>query len=260
MKKWSKFMFVMILILPFIVNAEQQDKDGYVTVAETTKYFKTVSIYNNSDIMREANLGEMSSLTTEVTKEEYDKAEATTEPVAPISRGMTSIAETTYKRLTTTIETNATYYRYTANLYWKNIPKVRSYDIIGIGHYNDVELYDTSMVMFYQDYCENAYLCYTNSTGTDVIKEYGTAEVFHLPTNSLTSLEQTLSFVVKKAVSWTITEQEAAGDYAHATKATTSAFAAQNFGIGVGGLVLYNAIYDYYDTTPVAIAYWEGNW
>jgi hypothetical protein len=67
-------------------------------------------------------------------------------------------------------------------------------------------------------------------------------------------------FTVKKAVSWTITEQTAAGDYAHATKATTSALAAQNFGIGVGGLIIYNTIASYYDTTPSAIVDWYGTW
>lgn len=252
-------MFVMILILPFIVNAKQND-DEFVTVAKTTKYFKTVSIYNNSSIMREANLGEMSSLTTEITKEEFDNAETTTEPVAPLSGNFNDQTETTYKRLTTTIETDATYYRYTTNLYWKNMPKVRSYDIIAIGHYNDVELYNTSQIMFFQDYCENAYSCFTSSTGTDVIKEYGTAEVFHLPNESIISMEQTLAFTVKKRANYLVDYQVAAGDYAHATKAITSAFAAQNFGLGVGGLVIYNAIYDYYDTTPAAIAYWEGTW
>ena len=41
-------------------------------VAQTTKYYKTVTIYNNSGVLRNANMGEMSSLTTEVTKEEFD--------------------------------------------------------------------------------------------------------------------------------------------------------------------------------------------
>ena len=259
MKKIVNFMFVIMLILPFIVKAEEQD--NFVKVAETVKYFKTVTIYNNSGVMRDANMGELTSLTTEVTKEEFDNAEATTSPVDPISSTyVLASSETTYKRLTTTIEKAADVYRYTANLYWKNIPKVRSYDIIGIGHYNDVEIYNNNAVMFMQDYCEDAYSCYTSATGTDVIKEYGTAEVFHLPDYGLISLEQTLMFTVKKRGNYSVTEQIAAGDYAHATKATTSALAAQNFGIGVGGLIIYNTIASYYDTTPSAIVFWYGTW
>lgn len=254
-------MFVIMLIIPFVVSADTTEEE--VKVAEAVKYIKTVTVFNNSSVMRDANLGEMTSLTTEVTKEEFDNAPGTSSPVDPLSGASTytyAQTETTYKRLTTTIFADGAYYRYQTNLYWKNIPKVRSYDIMGIGHYNDVELYNTSQVMFNQEYCEDQYSCYLSGTGTDVVKEYGTAEVFHLPYDSLISLEQTLSFTVKKAVTWSIDEMVAAGDYAHATKATTSAFAAQNFGIGVGGLILYDAIYDYYDTTPAAIATWSGTW
>ena len=248
--------------MPLVVSAETNEEE-FVKVAEAVKYFKTTTIFNNSSVMREANQGEMSSLTTEITKEEFDNAPTTTEPVDPLSGASTytyAQSETTYKRLTTTIATDGLYYRYQTNLYWKNMPKVRSYDIMGIGFYNDVEPYNSSYIMFNQDYCISQYLCYTDAGGTDVVKEYGVAEVFHLPTESLVSLEQTLSFSMKKTVSWTIDEQVAAGDYAHATKATTSAFAAQNFGIGVGGLIIYNTIAEYYDTTPAAIAEWAGTW
>ena len=260
MKQWLKFMFVIILIIPFIVSAEEVE-DNYVKVAETVKYFKTTSIFNNSSVMRDTDFAEMSSITVEVSEEEFNNAPTETEPVAPINGSRTyTQTETTYKRLTTTIETNATYYRYTTNLYWRNIPRVRSYDIIAIGHYNDVELYNSQNIVFTQDYCENAYSCYYSSTGTDVVKEYGTAVVFHLPNDSLISLEQTLTFVVKKAVSWTIDEQVAAGDYAHATSNTIASLAANNLRIGVGGLILPDVIYDIYDTTPAAIADWSGTW
>ncbi len=255
-------MFVIMLIIPFIVSADTNDEE-FVEVAKTVKYLKTVYVYNNSSVMRNANLGEMTSLTTEVTKEEFDSAPATTEPVAPLSEITPKVnmqTETNYKRLTTTIFSNGIFYRYEANLYWKNIPKVRSYDIIAIGHYNDVEINNPSYITFSQDYCISASSCYGGGTPTDVVQEFGSAQVFHLPNESIISLEQTMGFNVQKAVTWTVEEQVAAGDYAHATKATTAAFAAQNFGIGIGGLVLYNAIYSYYDTTPAAIAEWTGSW
>lgn len=46
------------------------DKD-FEVVAETTKYYKTVSILSNSEVMTVAGLGELSSITTEISEEEY---------------------------------------------------------------------------------------------------------------------------------------------------------------------------------------------
>lgn len=260
MKHKLRFMFVIMLIIPFIVSADTTEEKEIV--GQTIKYFRTDTIINNSSVMRDANMSEMSSLTTEVTKEEFDSAEPTTEAVAPITGNERAIqTETTYKRLTTTISKEATYYSYEANLYWKNIPKVRSHDIISIGHYNDVELYDNQMVGFNMDYCLDSTLCYTSATGTDVITQYGTAVVFSLPTSSIVSLEQTLYFTVKKAVSRTITEQIAAGDYAHATKTVSSSVAANNIIPNITGLFIEPDIEDtYYDTTPAAIVEWTGSW
>lgn len=270
MKIIKKVMFVIILIIPFLVSAKDlnsednnYDDDNYVVVAETIKYYKTVSIFNNSNIMRIANVGEMSSLTTEVNKDEYDNAIPTIAPVASLSNTKVDTfyqTETIYKKLTTTIEKNSTYYRYTTNLYWKNIPKFRSYDIIAIGYYNDVELWDENLVMFVQKYCQDEIWCYTGGAGTDVVKEYGTAEIFHLPDEKIISLEQTLSLRMKKARNFIVDQQIAAGDYAHATKAVTRNFACNNFSLGVGGLLLNERAFDYYDSTPAAIATWSGTW
>ena len=260
MKQWFKFMFVIILIIPFIVSAEEADSE-YVKVAETVKYFKSTSVFNNSDIMRNAGLGEMSSITVEVSEEEFNNAPVDSEPVNPLSRtNFDSVTETTYKRLTTTIEKVATNYRYTTNLYWKNMPKIRSYDIIAIGYYNDVELWDPTVVGFMNEYCKSANNCYNSGSNTTVRKEYGTAAVFHLPNETVISMEQTLFFTVKKSGDWTVTEQVAAGDYAHATSNTFASLAANNLRIGVGGLILPDVIYDIYDTTPTSTATWSGTW
>lgn len=258
MNRILKFMFVIMLIIPFAVQAET-DKE---IVGQTIKYIKTVSILNNSSVMREANMAEISSLTTEVTKEEFDNAEPTTEPVAPLNENARyTQTETTYKRLTTTIYKVGQYYEYETNLYWKNIPKVRSYDIISIGYYANVELEDTSLVGFNNDYCLSATNCYSSAVGTDVIQTYGTAVVFKLPTDSLISLEQTLDFIVKKAVSGTLTEQVAAGDYAHATKTVSQSTAVNNITPNSTGLFITPSIENtYYDTTPEAIATWYGTW
>ena len=258
MKKIMKFMFVIMLIIPFIVSAETIEDSEIV--AESIKYIKTVTIYNNSSVMRNAGFGEISSITTEVTKEEYDNAEPTTTAVAPLTLEAGIQTETTYKRLSTRIYSYGNYFKYTTNLYWKNIPKVRSHDIIAIGHYDDVELYDTELVGFSQDYCRSANNCYTNAVGTDVIGTYGTAVVFKVPSDTLISLEQTLDFIVVKTVNWTVTEQVAAGDYAHATSTISASRAASNLVVNIMGLSLGSTIEDYYDTTPAAIADWEGSW
>ena len=256
MKQRFIFMFVIMLIIPFIVSAETTEEKEIV--GQTIKYFRTDTIINNSSVMRSANMGELSSITVEVTKEEFDSAE----PIGPITGNERYVqTETTYKRLTTTISKFGQYYDYETNLYWKNIPKVRSHDIISIGHYNDVELYDDTMVGFNSDYCLASGLCYTSVARTEVKTQYGTAVVFSLPTSSLTSLEQTLYFTVKKAVSWTITEQIAAGDYAHATKTVSSSVAANNITPNITGLFIDPDIEDeYYDTTPAAIVEWNGSW
>lgn len=261
-KKFLKFMFVIILIIPFMVSADTID-DELEVVAKTTKYYKTVTIFNNSDVMRNADLGEMSSITTEVTEEEFNNAEETTTPVMPLGSTEVEVGtETTYKRLTTSISIMASgNYFYETNLYWKNIPKVRSYDVIGIGHFNDVTVSSNSTVVFDMDYCLSVSNCYNTSQRINIITQYGTAAIFQLPTESLVSLEQTLSFIVTKNVSWTITEQRAAGDYAHATKTITQGNAVNAVGINMFGLQLDGTIEnEYYDTTPAAVAIWEGTW
>lgn len=261
MKKTAKFIFIIMLMIPFIANASSPEEETFVKVAEEVKYIKTTSIINNSSVMRNADLEEMTSISTEVSKEEFDNAPTTSEPISSSTRALAEVGtETTYKRLTTTIERSATNYRYTTNLYWKNIPKVRSYDIIGIGHYGDVEPYGTNYINFSQEYCVSASNCYSGNGSTKRVTTYGTIQVFHLPEGTLVSLEQTLLFTVVKAGNWTITEQIAAGDYSHATSAVTANIAANNTSIGVAGLVLNDNIYDYYDTTPAAIAVWNGTW
>ena len=262
MKRIKKFIFVIMLMIPFIANASSPEEETFVKVAEEIKYIKTTSIINNSSVMRNADLEEMSSISIEVSKEEFDNAPTTSEPIeSTSSRALAEVGtETTYKRLTTTIERSSTYYRYTTNLYWKNIPSMRSYDIIAIGHYGDVEPYSSNGIVFTQDYCRTSTSCYGSGGSGYKVTDYGTVQVFHLPENTLVSLEQTMSFVVKKAVSWTITAQKAAGDYAHATSAVTAALALNNASIGVAGLVLNDNIYDYYDTTPAAITTYNVSW
>lgn len=257
MRKYLMFIFVIMLIIPFTVSAEEIERE---VVAESTKYIKTTTIYNNSNVMRNAGYTDISSITTEITKEEFDSADTTSNDIAPAAIVDDVQTETTYKRLRTTIQTYGGYYRYEANLYWKNIPKVRSYDIMGIGHYADVELFDPEMIYFNQDYCRSTNNCYVSASRTEVIGTNGTGVVFKVPDNTLISLEQTLGFTVQKATSGTVYGHTAAGDYAHATKSISSSTAANNVVINIMGVALYPSIEGYYDTTPAAIAEWDCVW
>ena len=54
------------------INAKAEEDENLELVAEAVKYYKTTSILSNSIIQRNANMGEMNSITVEITKEEYD--------------------------------------------------------------------------------------------------------------------------------------------------------------------------------------------
>ena len=116
----KKMLFFVLLLFPILVAAAE-DEGEIVAIAE--KYYKTVTILNNSEVMRAANLGEMSSITTEITKFEYDSAQveenSNTNTRSNIINGT---IETTYKKLRTTISQYADLYLYKSVLTWKNIP------------------------------------------------------------------------------------------------------------------------------------------
>ncbi len=252
-RKLFVFLF-MLMLIPLSVSADSND-NGRV-VAQTTKYYRTVSILSNSEVKQRTSLGEVSSFTTEITQEEYDNFNPSTEDSIHPRSGAT--IETNYKRLTTTIYEYRNYFNYEATLTWKNIPKVRSFDIIAIGHYNNVT--NDGGVNFTQTQCYSANNCDDNIGYTNIEGVNGSAAVFSLPTGTLTSLEQVMDFdVVKTNSNSTITYQEAVGDYSHATS-TISYTNAQRFTVNLLGINLNSSITSYYDTTPEATAYWEGTW
>ena len=59
--------------------------------------------------------------------------------------------ETGAKKMTTRIISTNGRYRYKVDLEWKSMPKVRSYDILGMCIENNVSIY--SNVYFQQNYC-----------------------------------------------------------------------------------------------------------
>lgn len=256
MKLKSKLILFMLLILPITVSAETED--GTI-VAEKEKYYKTVTILSNSDVMMRANLGEVSSITTEVTKEEYDNFDPNENSNISTKGYVDSTIETNYKKLTTTIRNNGTYYyRYKAVLTWKNFPATRSYDIIGIGHYGSVKIADD--VGFNQDYCMSNGNCYNGSPYYSKTGANGSGAVFYLPSGTLTSLKQTVQFDVEKTnESSTIIEQIAVGDYSHATSSISYANA-KKFSVDTSGIYLESSILSYYDEINPATAEWTGTW
>lgn len=250
-------LFFILLLVPVFVSAES-DNDLEV-VAETVKYYKTTTVLSNSEIMRAANLGEVSSLTTEITEEEYDSVDTSTSNTNN-QRSMVSYEiETTYKRLATTMSKNGNYYyRYKTTLDWKLIPSTRSYDIIAIGYLATVKI--NGYVDFSQYYCRSASDCYEGTSYWSDSFTNGAAAMFKIPSGTLTSLNQVMEIDVEKTnSSATILEQIAAGDYAHATS-SISYTNAQKFNVDVGGINLNSSIEDYYDSIPVAEAIWEGTW
>lgn len=70
---------MFIFLVPFIVNAESnidEDLTNYSIVSTNEKYYKTIYVYNNSNIslnsVEKSDKNFAFSYTTEVTKEEYD--------------------------------------------------------------------------------------------------------------------------------------------------------------------------------------------
>lgn len=253
---FKKIILLLILLIPIFVSAEEDE--GKI-VASEEKYYKTVTVLNNSSVLQRANLGEMSSITTEITKEEYNNAPVENNSNARTSDDYTDMTvETTYKKMKSTIREYYGDYRYKNVLTWKNIPSTRSYDIIAIGYYASVQ--PASDIFFEQDYCTSSSSCYTTSSYYEYNGANGSAAMFYLPSGTLTSLEQSLRVDMKKTnSSATLVSQVAAADYAHATS-SISYSNAKKFTVNIGGIQLNDSIEDYYDTISVARATWEGEW
>lgn len=245
MKRIVLTIIALCLFIPFVVNAEVNDEE---IVAQTIKYYKTVTF---NDSLCSANFNSLcnNSITYEVTKEEFDNS-----PTELIRDGLT---ETTYKRLTSTISTFSTnYYKYSANLYWKQIPSTRSYDIMGIGHYGSVKNRGNN-VYFEQHYTKSG-TNYTDYTNYPQVFSNGSGTSFQLPNGTLTALSQDFFIIVEKNTTSTIVTQLAAADYAHATS-TISLNNSKKYWVDAAGIA-HNGNSSYYDAIQTADAYWTGTW
>lgn len=256
MKKQKYLIIFLLLFVCFIanVNAENllESSELEEVVAQTTKYYKTVTVLNNSSLMREANQGEVHSITTEISEEEYNSIS----PDNNISPQSVSI-ETTYKKLAATISKyNSRYFKYSGKLTWKLMPSTRSYDIIGLGYFASVKLSDP--IIFRQDYCTTDGVCNKTTSFYNYKGTNGSGAMFSLPSGSLSSLSQYIEILVEKTnSSTTVVEQELDADYAHAQK-SISYNSAKDFYIDTCGIQPANSTY--YDSINEATVKWTGTW
>jgi len=197
-------------------------------------------------------LKEIDSKTVEISEEEYN---------APgISLfGMTAgYTETGAKKMTTTIVSVNSQYRYKVDLEWKSMPVVRSYDIIGIGMNTNVKI--DGGLYFRETYCYTSGICDTNTSRNEKITSSGGAASFKLPSDKTVNYLATyLYYDILKNTSSTIKTLNAYGDYSHATKTITSANSTK-YEINNSGIVLDSSISSYYDEISLAKAVWTGSW
>lgn len=239
------FYLIIMLALPFYVNAESNEFKDEEIITSEIKYHKTVT--NLSKTGNVSLLTTPNSTTVEISEHEYNSI-----CIASYS----TFSETTYKKLKTDIIKTGDQYKYQATLTWKNAPKVRSYDILGIGFLPSVTI--DGDINFSQKYCKSG-KCTTSKTFIGNISTTGCSAVFKLPSNEYVDIEQKISFLVKKNTSYNIISQVAAGDYAHATKSQTKENA-KNHTINENGLTLKSSIIGNYDDISPAKATWSGTW
>lgn len=159
--------------------------------------------------------------------------------------------------MVTTISSNNSCYRYKNVLYWKLNPKIRSYDIIAIGHYASVK---SKNINFVQTYCYSLDDCHLGNIYTEKKTSTGSAAIFKVPVGNFISLKQEFYFDVEKTDNEsTVIRQLAVGDYSHATKNISSP-SIGNISININGITLNKSIHDSYDDINIAKATWEGNW
>ena len=226
----KKIILLLVLSLSCSVGVYAQNNVENL-VYNTTKYYKTIDNYS-----------------FEITQEEYDAVDES---------NRANPVETTYKKMTTSIISVGSQYKYKVVLNWKLMPSTRSYDIIGIGHLSNVKI--DGNPTFEQYYCTSLG-CTTSTSYTKSVFNTGITATFALPSGSITTLKETFSFKVKKNTTSTITYQLAVGDYSHATSTISLTNALKHSINPTSGIVLDSSISSYYDSISFADVSWTGTW
>lgn len=228
----------------------KNNKDIIGSVISTSeKYYRQQIEYNtNNEII--------SIIEEEVDEQEYNNFPNSDISLASLTPGY---IETNYKKMTTQIISVSDKYRYKVTLEWKNMPAVRSYDIIGIGFDSSVYIY--SNIYFQQNYCYSDGSCSSSSNGYYKSMSNGGAVAFKLPSSSsINTLNSYLYFTVAKTSSNTIYGLNAYGDYSHATSSISGDLANSNYSINQSGISLNSSILNYYDEISTAVATFNGIW
>jgi len=282
MRKNLKLLLIMFIFVPVVVCANEEYVNYYGIEMSEEEYnnllglgfddeeiyymmedefnankdiessLEAVSVKYYVDTVRYDSLGRVVySNTTEVTEEEYNDDS--------IMLLGDVYVETTYKQMLTTIAKAGSYYRYKVTLTWKLMPKVRSYDIIGIGI--EPSLVDiVGSFHFNQVYCISNSCTNSSTINNSYYSPRGAGASFKLPTStSITGIRAALYFDVTKDSNTTLTVMYADGDYAHATS-TVTANQATGFWVNQAGVILDSGIENYYDDINAAEASWHGTW
>lgn len=253
----KKFFFyialIAIVLAPKSIFALERENEEFIVVSKTEKYYKTTTV--DSGIKSYSNISDThyKSYTEEVTEEEFNNSNNS----QVLSSGDYGYVETNYKKLTTYILQNGNKFRYQTVLNWKTIPKVRSYDIIAIGHYASVK--PLGNVFFNQKYCYSSNECYTSTAYIPQTFSSGSSATFKLPTGNVSSMTQTFYFDLQKAVDATIVQQVAAGDYAHAVTGV-NLIQAKDFTVSTLGISFKTSAINSYDDIQPAKVTWSGSW
>ena len=251
-KLFLAITFSVVFLFPFVVYGKEVTNEE--VLSETVKYIKTTTVtdlladnsYQSNTVRRTRSYSE------EVSEEEYNNATELEQ-----TRGWETSIETTYKKLTTRIIADGSYYKYWCNLTWKIMPSVRSYDIIGIGFNNYVKLLGTAT--FEQWYCTSGSNCFLSYTNYPYSGTRGEGAFFPLMSGSLTNLQATMYFYIQKNTSNTIYTLNAYGDYSHATT-TVDYSHHSDYYVGIGGISLNSSISNKYDSIQSADASLSVNW
>lgn len=243
MEKICLYVLICFLLIPSIVFAEDNE-----LVSRNVKYYKT-TYENDSNV---ALLSSDKNFTIEISEDEYNSIDASVDLMS------SNTYQTDYKKMTASIYSSGNNYKYQVNLEWKNIPKVRSNDIIGIGYSSEfVNIVDG--ISFFQNFCTSDG-CKTSIKHELINSSAGKSAVFSLPTSTLTYLSQELSFKVAKKSSSVINTQKISADYSHATKSISMTNAKKHKVNYDNGIVLSKGISSYYDSIPVTKTIWTGSW
>lgn len=235
---------------------------------ETSKYYKTITVYDNKNVysINNTKTNAIISYSVEISESEYNNSNSQINPLG-LSNGYTN---TEYKKMTTTIISVNNRYRYKNTLEWKKMPTTRSYDIMGIGIDSTVSgISNTKYFKRIAD-MQNSNNCYYDTSSSGIWKLSGTGYgvTFKLPSDPagyvMKGLESYMYFEVQKLTSAKILTLNAYGDYKHAQKTVDNSFTS-GLSIGTGGInfdvSVSTSVKESFDNINTAQATWSGlNW